>query len=77
MTFEEAMNRLNEIVERLERGNVGLEESLALFEEGLKLHRFCSEKLKELELKLVEVQEDEAGEITLEEIVEMEDDLPF
>jgi len=70
MTFEEAMERLNEIVERLERGNVGLEESLTLFEEGLKLHKFCSEKLKELELKLIEVQEDDAGEVTLEEISE-------
>jgi len=75
MTFEEAMNRLNEIVERLERGNVGLEESLALFEEGLELHKFCSEKLKELELKLVEVQENDAGDVTLEVIEE--DDLPF
>ena len=47
--FEEAMKRLENIVESLERGDLSLEESLKIFEEGMKLLHFCSKKLEEAE----------------------------
>lgn len=51
-TFEEAMTRLEEIVARLEAGEQSLEESMALFEEGIGLARFCQEKLAAAEGRL-------------------------
>ena len=42
LTFEESMQRLEQIVTQLERGEAPLDESLALFEEGLKLANSCS-----------------------------------
>ena len=45
LTFEAAQRELEEIVERLERGQSGLEEAIALWERGEELFRFCQEKL--------------------------------
>ena len=53
--FEEAMGRLDEIVEALERGNVSLEESIKLFEEGTKLSAQCVKLLDEAERKVVKL----------------------
>ena len=50
--FEEAMARLEEIVQDLEEGQLTLEESLKSFEEGMKLVKFCSGKLEEAEKKV-------------------------
>lgn len=49
LKFEEALARLEEIVRLLEQGESTLDESLTLFEEGVKLARFCSNKLDEAE----------------------------
>lgn len=51
-SYEEAMTRLEEIVQRLENGNLTLEESLGLFEEGIGLARYCTGKLDAAESKL-------------------------
>ncbi len=50
--FEEALKRLEKIVEKLEAGDVPLEESLALYEEGITLFRQCSSKLEEAKKKV-------------------------
>lgn len=46
MKFEEAMKRLEEIVEQLESGEVPLEDAIKLFQEGMNLAGFCREKLE-------------------------------
>lgn len=51
-TFESAMKRLEEIVAKLEQGNLPLEESLKIFEEGIELTKFCATKLNEAEKKI-------------------------
>lgn len=51
-TFEGSMKRLEEIVQRLESGEMSLEESLKTFEEGMQLAAFCSRKLDEAEKKV-------------------------
>ena len=51
-SFEQAMSRLEEIVNRLERGECGLDESLKLFEEGAKLAGQCNEMLDKAEQKV-------------------------
>lgn len=51
-SFESAMERLEKIVESLEQGQVPLDESLKLFEEGVKLSRLCYSRLEEIERKI-------------------------
>jgi exodeoxyribonuclease VII small subunit len=51
-TFEEAIKRLSEIVQTLERGDLPLEESLRLFEEGVKLSRLSQERLDAAQKKV-------------------------
>ena len=50
--FETALKSLEEIVRELEAGELSLEESLKKFEEGIKLSRFCANKLDEIEKKV-------------------------
>ena len=47
--FEENLNRLEEIVKKMENGDLSLEDSLKAFEEGIKLSRLCAKKLDEAE----------------------------
>ena len=54
-TYEEAISRLEEIVELLGKNEVSLDESMKLFEEGTKLTAFCSDKLKDAQQKITEL----------------------
>ncbi len=54
-TFEESMARLEEIVRILEKNEKPLDETIALFEEGLKLVRTCDARLKSFETKIEEI----------------------
>jgi exodeoxyribonuclease VII small subunit len=64
--FETAMRDLEELVERLEQGDMPLEESLAAFERGVMLTRACQSALKEAEQK-VEILLKKAGEPAVED----------
>jgi exodeoxyribonuclease VII small subunit len=64
--FELAMRDLEELVERLEQGDLPLEESLAAFERGVMLTRACQSALKDAEQK-VEILLKKAGESAVEE----------
>lgn len=60
--FETSIKRLEEIVQDLEKGDLPLEESLKVFEEGMSLIKFCSQKLEEVEQKVTMlVKEGDAG----------------
>jgi exodeoxyribonuclease VII small subunit len=52
LTYEEAYARLEEILEALEAGDLPLEKSLALYEEGAQLSTLCAQKLDEAELRV-------------------------
>ncbi|AHZ85838.1 exodeoxyribonuclease VII small subunit [Bdellovibrio bacteriovorus] len=52
MDFEKKLGRLEEIVQKMEKGDLALEESLKLFEEGVKLSRECHQRLNEAESKV-------------------------
>ena len=62
VSFEEALKELEGIVKKLESGEAKLEESLGLFERGVKLSRFCSQKLEEAEKKIEMLVKDSRGE---------------
>lgn len=57
MTFESAMNRIEEIASILEKGEVSIDESLALFEESVRLTSLCEKILKESEQKIQTIME--------------------
>lgn len=59
--FEEALKRLEAIVEKLEEGNLALEESLEHFEEGVKLVRLLADKLARAEKRVEILLKDEEG----------------
>lgn len=70
-TFEEAMAELEEIVEKLEKGELPIDESIEYFQKGVELSRYCSKKLDEVEKKITLLIEKENGDIK-EEIFEYE-----
>ena len=61
-SFEAALKELETIVKQLESGEAKLEESLQLFERGVRLSRFCSQKLEEAEKKIELLVKDSRGE---------------
>ncbi|MCZ7403528.1 MAG: exodeoxyribonuclease VII small subunit [Candidatus Methanoperedens sp.] len=65
MSFEEALLELEGIVEKLEKGQLSLDESLMLFEKGIKLVRECNDKLKSAQQKVEQLIE-ENGELRTE-----------
>ena len=52
MSYEDSLERLEEIVSRLEKGNLPLDQSLRLFEEGTQLTKVCQKRLTEAELRI-------------------------
>lgn len=62
-TFQQAMDRLEEITAKLEKNEISLEEAISLFEEGLHLVNDCDQQLKQFEAKVATLMNDyEAGE---------------
>jgi len=59
--FEDALQRLEQIVDQLETGDLPLEESLKVFEEGVALARRCGKYLEEAEKRIELLTKDEAG----------------
>ncbi|MFO7847745.1 MAG: exodeoxyribonuclease VII small subunit [Balneolaceae bacterium] len=55
-SFEEALTKLEAIVEKLDDDEITLEESVQLYEEGLKLSKLCSQTLEDAELKIEEIE---------------------
>lgn len=58
MTYEKAIERLEEIVSLLEKNETPLDDSIKLFEEGIGLTAFCSEKLKNAQQKITELSKE-------------------
>lgn len=64
--FEKAFQHLETIVKRLESEEMPLDESLQLFEEGIRLSRFCNQKLEEVEKKIELILSDAKGQPRVE-----------
>lgn len=60
--FEEALKRLEEIVDELEDDSISLKRSIQLYEEGIELSKFCTSTLEEAELRIKKVAEQHAEE---------------
>ena len=59
--FEAAIEKLEKIVSKLESGDVPLEEAIDLFQEGMRLSQFCTQKLEQVERKIEMLMENEQG----------------
>ncbi len=67
LTFEEALARLEVLVNRLEEGNLPLEESLELFAEGIKLTKQCGRHLDQAEKQITLLLEDDNSQAVIRE----------
>ena len=67
-SFEKSLTELEQIVVKLEDGDLPLEESLELFEKGIKLSRDCRERLSKAERRIEILMKDASGELTTQEI---------
>ena len=73
--FEKAIQRLEKIVDDLETGELDIDKSLEIFEEGIKMSRVCSKKLSEAEAKIEKLTQNQNGELVTELFpIEDEDD---
>ncbi|MEE8110492.1 MAG: exodeoxyribonuclease VII small subunit [bacterium] len=74
-SFEEALARLDEIVQELEEGEAELDRSLSLFEEGVKLSKLCHKRLESAEKKIELLVKKEGGKLARKEFEDQEDEL--
>ena len=72
MTFEQSMQKLEQIVRAMERGDVALDESLKLFQEGTELVRNCGKLLDEAQLQIQKVMTAADGSPVMEEFLDEE-----
>jgi len=68
VSFEDALKKLESIVEAMESADLPLESLLAKYEEGTRLARMCQEKLGEAELKIQQLEKTGAGELKLKPV---------
>ena len=54
--FEANLKKLEVIVDKLESGDIGIEESVKLYEEGMKIKKICDEKLKEIDMQIKKIK---------------------
>ncbi|MFD2045962.1 exodeoxyribonuclease VII small subunit [Ornithinibacillus salinisoli] len=69
ISFEEAMEQLETIVEKLEEGDVPLEKAINYYQEGMKLSKLCSDKLSNVQEKMAQIM-NEQGELEPFEVQE-------
>ena len=72
MAFEEALKKLEGIVEAMESEDLPLESLLAKYEEGTRLTKICQDKLAEAELKIQKLEKNAGGEMQLKPMAPME-----
>jgi exodeoxyribonuclease VII small subunit len=68
LKFEGSFKKLEKIVEQLESGDLELDQALKLYEEGIKLSRFCTKKLQEAEKKVQQLTRGKDGMLTTEDM---------
>ncbi|WP_068671922.1 exodeoxyribonuclease VII small subunit [Oceanobacillus sp. Castelsardo] len=69
LSFEEAMSKLEEIVQKLEEGDVPLEKAITYYQEGMNLSKICNDKLNNVQEKMAQIM-NEQGEFELFEVQE-------
>ena len=73
-TFEQAMKQLEKIVQDLESGDMPLEKAIKTFEEGIRLSKFCAQKLDETEKRITILMQNSDGKLSEAPFSEEKDD---
>jgi exodeoxyribonuclease VII small subunit len=74
--FEEAMKKMEHIVEDLEKGDLSLDEALKKYQEGIELARVCSQRLESAKKKIEVLAKNKKGEFELKPMEESDTDTP-
>lgn len=74
LSFEEAIEELEEITNKMEKGEIPLEKSIELYEKAKKLIKFCEDKLSNVEKRIKELKKDENGNFYLKDIEEFDEE---
>lgn len=74
LPFEDALNRLESIVESMESDDLPLEQLLTRFEEGARLSRLCQQRLADAEVKIQKLEQDLSGDLTLKPVAVANED---
>ena len=72
--FETALEDLEQVVEQLESGDLALEDSLAAFEKGVGLAKFCNQKLNDVEKRVELLLKDREGKLQLQAFADLAQD---
>lgn len=72
-SFEEGLNRMEEIVQLLETGETNLEDSINLYKEGIEISKYCSDKLNDAEKQVMTLQKDLDGNFITESFTVQEE----
>jgi exodeoxyribonuclease VII small subunit len=72
--FEEALKKLEKIVEDLEKGNLSLDEALRKYQEGIELSRLCSQRLEHAKKKIAVLAKTKLGEFELKPLEEIKNE---
>jgi exodeoxyribonuclease VII small subunit len=64
LSFEEAMEKLEVLVDRLEEGDVPLEEAISIYKDGMELSKLCHVKLKQVEEQLTQILTDDGEAVS-------------
>ena len=67
-TFEEALKQLETLARQIEQGQIGLEESITKYEEGMALVKQCRDILSKAELKIQQIQQKADGSVTTKKV---------
>lgn len=67
LTFEDALDRLDDIVSAMESGEIGIEESISRYEEAMKLHQHCRAILDRAEQRIKQIQANAAGKLQVQD----------
>lgn len=72
--FEQSLRALEEVVERIETGELSLEDSLAEFEKGVRLVKFCNQRLNDMEKRIEVLMKDKEGKLQLTLLDDLDDE---
>tara|TARA_B110000008_G_C16716735_1_gene463055 strand:- start:170 stop:421 length:252 start_codon:yes stop_codon:yes gene_type:complete len=74
MTFEEAMNELENLVESLDKGDISLDQAIAAYDRGSQLKDHCQKKLSEAKMKVETIQSPDNSDVVPDKLISFDSD---
>ena len=74
MTFEEAMNELEKLVESLDKGDISLDQAISAYDKGSKLKDLCQKKLNEAKMKVETIQSSDNSDVIPDKLTTFDSD---